>query len=87
MKTTTMKNILNEMIETGKFCKVEFIKKDGTIGTVHGRTGVHCHAKGGKRTSSNRQYIMFYDLQKGYRNVNRSKIIAVNGLNLKTTHR
>lgn len=83
----TMTNILNAMIETGKICKVEFIKKDGSIGTVHGRTGVWCHAKGGRRTSSNKQYIMFYDFEKGYRNVNRNKIISVNGLSLKTKHR
>lgn len=86
MKTTTMNNILNEMVETGKICKVNFIKKDGTIGTVHGRTGVWRHAKG-QRVNSTKKYITFYDFHKGYRSVNRSTIISVNGLNLKTKHK
>ena len=86
MKTTTMNNILNEMIETGKICKVNFIKKDGTIGTVHGRTGVWRHAKG-QRVNSTKKYNTFYDFHKGYRSVNRSTIISVNGLNLKTKHK
>jgi hypothetical protein len=82
-----MNKVLNAIIENGKICKVEFIKKDGSVGVVHGRTGVHKHARGGKRTSSDDQYIMFYDFDKGYRNVNRRSITKVNGINLKITTR
>jgi len=82
-----MNKVLNAIIENGKICKVEFIKKDGSVGVVHGRTGVHRHARGGTRTSSDDQYIMFYDFDKGYRNVNRRSITKVNGINLKITTR
>ncbi len=82
-----MNKVLNAIIENGKICKVEFIKKDGSVGVVHGRTGVHKHARGGKRTSSDDQYIMFYDFDKGYRNVNRQAITKVNGINLRITTR
>jgi len=78
-----MNKVLNAIVENGKFCKVEFLKKDGSVGTVHGRTGVKRYAKGGKRTTNDRDYIMFYDLNKGYRNVNRHTILKVNGVNLK----
>jgi hypothetical protein len=79
-------NILNAMIENGKICKVEFVKKDGTIGTVHGRTGVWRHAKG-QRVTSTKRYITFYDFHKGYRSVNRNTIVSVNGLSLKIKHK
>lgn len=68
------------LIENGKICKVEFVKKDGTLGTVHGRTGVAKNLRGGTRTSDNNDYIMFYDFKKGYRNVSRSTITKINGL-------
>lgn len=86
MKTKSMTAILNEMIETGKICSVEFVKKDGTKGRVWGRTGVWRHAKG-QRVTSTKKYITFYDFNKGYRSVNRSTIVSVNGLNLKTKHK
>lgn len=81
-----MTTILNEVIENGKICKVEFVKKDGTIGTVHGRTGVWRHAKG-QRVTSTKRYITFYDFHKGYRSVNRNTIVSVNGLSLKIKHK
>lgn len=68
------------LIENGKICKVEFVKKDGSIGTVHGRTGVAKNLRGGARTSDNNDYIMFYDFKKGYRNVSRARITKINGL-------
>ena len=71
--------ILNKVIESGRFCKVEFVKKDGSIGVVHGRTGVSKHTNGGVRTSKDSEYIMFWDRNKGYRHVNRKTIISVNG--------
>ena len=80
---TSMDTVLNSIIESGKICKVEFVKKDGSTGVVHGRTGVYKHTKGGKRTSDDGEYIMFYDFEKGYRNVNRRTITRVNGINLR----
>lgn len=78
-----MNKTLSAIIESGKICRVEFTKKDGTTGVVHGRTGVHKHTQGGQRTSDDAQYIMFYDFTKGYRNVNRNTITKVNAVNLK----
>lgn len=74
---------LDFLIETGHFVSVTFRKKDGTISQVHGRTGVHKYTKGERRTTSAKDYILIYDLQRGYRNVNRNSIIAVNGEKLK----
>ena len=75
-----MNKSLLSIIESGKICKVEFTKKDGTTGVVHGRTGVHKHTQGMQRTSDPKQYIMFYDFNKGYRNVNKSTITKVNAV-------
>ena len=79
MESIMNKNLLS-IIESGKICKVEFTKKDGTTGVVHGRTGVHKHTQGNQRTSDPDQYIMFYDFNKGYRNVNKSTITKVNAV-------
>lgn len=76
-----MKDLL-KAIESGRICKIEFIKKDGSTGVVHGRTGVHKHTKGGSRTSNPDDYFMIYDFEKGYRNVNKNTIIRVNGKSL-----
>lgn len=77
--------VLNNLIETGKFCKVQFVKKDGTIGVVHGRTGVHRHTKSG-RVENKQGYITFWDCVKGYRSIKRDKILTVNGLHLRVAH-
>ena len=82
MELYDMDNNLLSIIESGKICKVEFTKKDGTTGVVHGRTGVHKHTQGMQRTSDPAQYIMFYDFNKGYRNVNRSTITKINAVNM-----
>lgn len=79
MESIMNKNLLS-IIESGKICKVEFTKKDGTTGVVHGRTGVHKHTQGNQRTSDPEKYIMFYDFNKGYRNVNKSTITKVNAV-------
>ncbi len=82
-----MNKILNAIIENGKICKVHFIKKDGTTGVVHGRTGVKKYANLTKPTEQDEKYIMFFDFVKGYRKVNRKSITMVNGLNLRITTR
>jgi len=80
MEIANMNTTLLNIIESGKICKVEFTKKDGTTGVVHGRTGVHKHTQGMQRTSDPAQYIMFYDFNKGYRNVNKNTITKVNAV-------
>lgn len=75
---------LEKILNSGKFCTVTFIKKDGSTRVINGRMGVKKHLRGGKRTSSESEYIMFYDVvNKGYRNVAKDSIIGINGLGLK----
>lgn len=79
MKGETMKlKDAIKRIENGKIAKVTFIKKDGSVGVVHGRTGVHSHLKGGKSTVDHSKYLIVYDFSKGYRCVNKSTILTVN---------
>ena len=66
-------------INSGRICRVEFVKKDGSLGTVQGRTGVKKHTKGGERTTDPDQYIIVYDFKKGYRNVAIDRITTFNG--------
>lgn len=80
------RNVLNDLfIETGRFCKVSFVTNSGRVSTVHGRTGVHKYIKGiGKRPESmNDDYILFWDRNRGYRNLRRDTIIAINGEKVK----
>lgn len=51
---------MREIIETGKFCTVKFIKLDGTIRTINGRTGVTKYMKGGFERSekSKKEYFL-----------------------------
>lgn len=86
MKKLNVNMLLNGLIEDGKFCSVQFIKKDGSLGYVHGRTGVKKHTHGGARVSSPSEYIMFWDKVKGYRNIARNRIVSVNGHHLKIKH-
>ena len=69
----------------GKFISVEFIKKDGSLRKLNGRTGVIKHLKGGKSTVDHAKYMVLYDtVSAGYRCINRSTIVSVscNGLTL-----
>ena len=74
---------LDFLIETGHFVSVTFRRADGKVSHVHGRTGVHKHTKGNRKTVSSNKYILIYDLKRGYRNINRDTILTVNGEKLK----
>lgn len=70
----------------GKFITVEFIKKDGSIRKLNGRTGVTKHLKGGKSTVDTSRFMVIYDtVSSGYRCINKSTILSVscNGLTIK----
>ena len=69
-------------LNSGRICSVEFIKKDGSVGRVQGRTGVHKHTNGGTRTTDPDQFIIVYDFKKGYRNVNIDTITKINGIDV-----
>lgn len=70
----------------GKFVTVEFIKKDGSIRKLNGRTGVTKHLKGGVSTINHDKFMVIYDtVAKGYRCINKSTILSVscNGLTIR----
>jgi hypothetical protein len=83
--TKTKDILLNTIIEQPRICSVVFRTNSGRLAKVWGRVGVTKYLKGiGKRSiETNSKYILFYDFNKGYRNINRDNIVAVNGLNLK----
>lgn len=71
---------LASMIENsnGKIFSVVFVKKDGTVRNLVGRTGVKKYTKGGKPTVDTNRYLCVYDIQNhGYRNINKDSILAV----------
>lgn len=82
MKNTQILKLIKEL-ESGRIHHIEFIKKDGSVGSVQGRTGVKKHLRGGVRTSDPAQYLMIYDFKKGYRNVNIDTIIRVDGVEIR----
>jgi hypothetical protein len=70
-------------ITSGKFVTVTFVKNDGSIQRINGRTGVTKHLKGGKisglESPSKVKYITIWDLRaKGYRNIRRDSILRIN---------
>jgi hypothetical protein len=70
----------------GKFLTVEFIKKDGSIRKINGRTGVTKHLKGGKSTIDHSKYVVLFEgATSGYRCINRDTLLSVscNGLTIR----
>jgi hypothetical protein len=62
----------------GKFFTVRFIKKDGSVRTMHCRLGVTKHSKGGDNHLDPAQFLTVWDLHsKGYRAVNKDTILSV----------
>lgn len=72
-------------LSAGKFITVTFLKKDGTIRKLNGRTGVVKHLKGGVSTVNTDKYFVLFDtVAQGYRCVNKDTILGVtcNGLTI-----
>jgi hypothetical protein len=62
----------------GRIVGVSFWKKDHTLRHLVGRKSVTKYLRGGVRTSSEKDFIILFDLQKmDYRNVNRSTVEEV----------
>jgi hypothetical protein len=62
----------------GKFFTVRFVKKDGTVRTMHCRLGVTKYSKGGDNHLNPAQFLTVWDLHsKGYRAVNKDTILSV----------
>ena len=65
-------------INDGKFVTVTFRKKDGSIRTITGRSGVKKYLKGGKSTLDPNKFFILYSVQdKGYRAIAKDRILAV----------
>lgn len=62
----------------GKFVTVTFLKKDGTIRKLNGRTGVVKHLKGGVSTvNTDKYFVLFDNVAQGYRCVNKDTILGI----------
>lgn len=71
-----------EIIKSGKFFSCEFVKKDGSIRKLVGRSGVKKYLKkGGKPAykASDMGLITVYELKVGYKNVPVYNLMKVNG--------
>jgi hypothetical protein len=72
----TLANVLEST--AGRFVTVTFTKKDGTLRTINGRTGVIKHLKGGKSTIDRSKYIVLYsNADDGYRCINKDTIKSI----------
>ena len=75
--TSNSRRIANLLEQTsGRFFSVTFEKKDGSIRTINGRTGVVKGLTGGKSTVDTNKYLIVYEnATDGYRCVNKDRII------------
>jgi hypothetical protein len=73
------------IIRSSKFFSAEFVKKDGSVRYIHGRSGVKKYLKPDAKPQaynpSELGYISVYDMhKKSYRLINAQTIIKVNGM-------
>ncbi len=61
----------------GKFLTVTFKKKDGSMRTINGRSGVTKHLAGGERTTDPKKYFIIYENGNGYRAVNYETVTEI----------
>jgi hypothetical protein len=65
-------------MQAGKFFTITFVKKDGTIRTINGRTGVKKHLKGGVSTLDKDKFLTVYSIaDAGYRAINKNTILTI----------
>ena len=67
-----MKNPVKAILDSsnGKFITVTFVKKNGDVRVINGRSGVTAHLKGGVKTVSADDFFTIYENNVGYRNIN-----------------
>ena len=71
----TIKDVLNKA--NGTFVTVTFIKKDGTIRVLNGRTGVKKYVVGGGKPSPD-NIIKIFDVSAiGYRSFDVSRVLSI----------
>lgn len=60
----------------GKFFRIGFIKKDGTLREMTARLGVKKYLKGGDKRELSDNYLTVYDMEKrSYRTVNFKELV------------
>ena len=75
------------IIKSKKFFSAEFIKKDGTVRFIYGRSGVKKHLKPNAKPQSYKPsemgYLTIWDMgKKEYRLINSQTIIKINGMEI-----
>lgn len=73
------------IIKSKKFFSAEFIKKDGTIRYIYGRSGVSKHLKPNAKPQAYKPaemgYLTIWDMgKKEYRLINSQTIVKINGM-------
>ena len=78
-----MAKIAQSLASTGQFCTVTFIKEDGTVRTINGRTGVKKYSKGYQRSAKAEALYLLVWTRNGSkafnapRNIARDRIISI----------
>jgi len=92
MNNTINTNKAIEIIRSKKIFSAEYIKKDGSVRKIVGRTGVKKHLKPNARKRSynpnERGYVTVYDFSiKDYRLINLQTLIRVNHFIVSTNNK
>ena len=78
-----MARIAQSLASTGQFCTVTFVKENGEIRTINGRTGVKKYLKGNKRSVKTEELYLLLWTRNGSnkfdaaRNIARDRIISI----------
>ena len=84
-----MAKISNALVQTGQFCTVTFIKENGEIRTINGRTGVKKYLKGYQRSAKAEALYLLVWTRDGSRkfdaprNIARDRIISIKAHGIK----
>lgn len=78
-----MARIAQSLASTGQFCTVTFVKENGEIRTINGRTGVKKYLKGGHRSAKAEALYLLIWTRNGSskfdapRNIARDRIVSI----------
>jgi len=81
-KSEKVASMVNQAGDKGNFFSVSFIKKDRTIRNMVCRLGVTSHLKGGVRTASPSNIVVFDTQKKEYRSFNPDSVLSVNKISV-----